>query len=278
MPILHAIILGAVQGLTEFLPVSSSGHLAIVPWLFGWNDFDDEEIHKAFDVAVHVGTLIAVVFYFRRDVVKLIAGGWNALFRRGEPVSADGRFAWLLVLSAVPAAIVGVAANSVIDRLDDEIGLIAVMLVVFGVVLYLVDKHVPSRRRAESFGLRDSVLMGFGQALALQPGVSRSAVTIIAARGLGFARESAARVAFLMSIPIIAGAALYSVVDIGGPSGIPADLRWAFLAGMLTSALTGWLAVWGLLRLVQTATFAPFAVYRVIVGVGVLAVLASSFR
>lgn len=278
MPILHAIILGAVQGLTEFLPISSSGHLALVPWLFGWDDFADDEIQKAFDVAVHVGTLVAVVFYFRRDVLRLTIGGWRALFNRREPVTDDGRVAWLLMLSAVPAAVVGVAANSVIDRLDDEIWLIAIMLIVFGVALYVVDKYMPNRRTADSFALRDALLIGCGQALALQPGVSRSAVTIITARWLGFARLSAARIAFLMSIPLIAGAALYSLIDIGGLSGVPADLRWPFVAGMLSSAITGWAAVWGLLALVRTATFAPFAVYRVLVGVSILAALASSFR
>jgi undecaprenyl-diphosphatase len=278
MPILHAIILGAVQGLTEFLPISSSGHLAIVPWLFGWDDYADPELQKAFDVAVHVGTLVAVVGYFRRDMVPLIVGGWNALFRRRLPVTAEGRLAWLLVLSAIPASIAGVVGNSLIDRLDDEIGLIAVMLIVFGVVLYVVDKYLPDRRSADSFSLRDALVIGFGQALALQPGVSRSSITITAGRGLGFARQDAARIAFLMSIPLIAGAALYSLVDIGGLSGVPTDLRVPFVVGMVTSAATGWLAVWGLLRLVRAATFAPFAIYRIIVGVGALLFLASSFR
>lgn len=277
MPILHAIILGAVQGLTEFLPVSSSGHLAIVPWLFDWNDFDDPEIQKAFDVAVHVGTLVAVLHYFRADVLRLVVGGWNALFRRREGVTADGRLAWLLVLSAVPAAIVGVAANSAIDALDDEIWLIAVMLIVFGVVLVIADR-LPARRTAESFSKRDAIIIGLGQALALQPGVSRSAITITGGRGLGFDRESAARLAFLMSIPLIAGAAVFQLIDIGGPSGIPADLRWPFAVGIVSSAITGWLAVWGLLRVVKSRTFFGFAAYRVVAGVVVLGLLASSFR
>lgn len=277
MPILHAIVLGAVQGLTEFLPVSSSGHLAIVPWLFGWNDFDDPEIHKAFDVAVHVGTLVAVMHYFRRDVVTLVAGGWRAMVSGGRDVSPDGRLAWLLVLSAVPAAVVGAVANPVIDRLDDEIWLIAIMLIVFGFVLLAADR-LPRRRDTATFTRRDALIMGVGQALALQPGVSRSAITMTVGRGLTFDRDSAARLAFLMSIPLIAGAALYQLVDVGGPGGIPAELRWPFLVGIASSATTGWLAVWGLLRVIKTRTFAPFAAYRVIVGIAVLGLLASSLR
>jgi undecaprenyl-diphosphatase len=277
MPIIHAIVLGAVQGLTEFLPVSSSGHLVIVPWLFGWNDFDDPEIQKAFDVAVHVGTLVAVVAYFRHDIADLVVGGWKALFDRKEPVTREGRFAWLLMLSAVPAGIVGVVANPVIDELDDQIWLIGVMLIVFGVVLWAADQ-LPARRDVDSFSTRDAVLMGLGQVLALQPGVSRSAVTISAGRALTFERQSAARIAFLMSVPLIAGAALYQLIDIGGPSGIPDELRWPFVVGMVTSAITGWIAVWGLLRLVRTRTFAALAIYRILLGIFVLSLLASSFR
>ncbi|MDH3753544.1 MAG: undecaprenyl-diphosphate phosphatase [Acidimicrobiia bacterium] len=277
MPIFHAIVLGAVQGFTEFFPVSSSGHLVIVPWLFGWDDFDDESVQKAFDVAVHLGTLVAVVHFFRRDIGRLVVEGIAVATGRRRPASVDGRLAWLLVLATVPAAVVGVVANDLINDLDDELWLIALMLIVFGIVLFIADRLIPSRS-ADSFAGRDATAMGIGQSLALQPGVSRSAVTISVARRLGFDREAAARLAFLMSMPLIVGAAVFQFNDVGGLDGIPSDLRWPFIVGIVTSAVTGWLAVWGTLRLVQTRSFAPFVVYRIALGVLVLALLATPWR
>ncbi len=276
MPIVHAIVLGITQGLTEFLPVSSSGHLALVPWLFDWNDFDDDEVAKAFDVAVHMGTLVAVAWYFRRDLRGYVVDGVRAVADRSD-VSDQGRMAWLLVVASIPAAIVGFALNDALDRLDDEIWLIAVMLVVFGLVLAATDR-LPGHRSAGEFGIRDALAMGVGQAAALQPGVSRSGVTMSVARGLGFDRDGAARISFLMSMPVIAGAGLFQLVDVGGFGGIPSDLRWPFVVGVAVSAATGWVAVWGTLRLVRTRTFTPFVVYRVAIGVAVLGLLASSFR
>ncbi len=276
MPIVHAIVLGIVQGLTEFLPVSSSGHLALVPWLFDWNDFDDDEVAKAFDVAVHMGTLVAVAWYFRRDLRGYVVDGVRAAFDRGNASDA-GRTAWLLVLASVPAGVVGFALNDALDRLDDEIWLVAAMLIVFGLVLAAADR-MPGPRQAVDFRVRDALAMGLGQAAALQPGVSRSGVTMSVARGLGFDRDGAARLSFLMSLPVIAGAGVFQLVDVGGFGGIPADLRWPFAVGVATSAVTGWLAVWGTLRLVRTRTFAPFVLYRVAVGAAVLGLLASSFR
>lgn len=157
MPIVHAIVLGIAQGLTEFLPVSSSGHLALIPWLFDWNDFDDDEVAKAFDVAVHIGTLVAVAWYFRRELRGYVVDGARAVFDRRN-VTDDGRMAWLLVVASVPAGIVGFALNDALDRLDDEIWLIAVMLVVFGLVLAVADR-LPERRTGRDFGLRDAVAM-----------------------------------------------------------------------------------------------------------------------
>ncbi len=276
MPILHAIVLGIAQGLTEFLPVSSSGHLVLIPWLFGWNDFDDEDVAKAFDVAVHIGTLVAVVFYFRRELRRYVVDGVRAVFSRDD-VTDDGRIAWLLVVASIPAAVVGFTLNDALDRLDGEIWLVAVMLIVFGLVLAAADR-LPGRRTAGDFGIRQALAMGAGQAAALQPGVSRSGVTMSVARGLGFDRDGAARISFLMSLPVIAGAGLFQLVDVGGFGGIPSDLRAPFLVGVAVSAATGWFAVWGMLRLVRTRTFAPFVVYRVVVGIAVLGLLASGVR
>jgi undecaprenyl-diphosphatase len=279
VPIVHAIVLGIVQGLSEFLPISSSGHLAIVPWLFGWDDFgDNESLAKAFDVALHVGTLAGAIAYFWRDLVVFTREGLRWVRPENRPdAPPEGRIAWLLVVSAVPAAITGVALDSVIEDLDDEFWLIGVMLIVGAALLGLADR-LGGPREAGSFRMRDALLMGIGQAAALQPGVSRSGVTITVARALRFDRVAAARLSFLMSLPIIGGAGLYKFVDVMAEGGIPRDFVMPFVVGMGTSALTGYAAVWGTIRFVQTRTFAPFVGYRVVVGVGVIALAAAGFN
>lgn len=269
MEILHAIVLGIVQGLSEFLPISSSGHLELTRWLFGWDDLTPE-LETSFDVAVHLGTLLGAIAYLRRDVVRYVAAGFAPL--RGQPLTTDGRIAWFLVASAVPAGITGVLLKDQIADLD-SIAMIAVMLIVFGLLLLLADR-LPERRPLDEFRLRDALLMGVGQALALQPGVSRSGATLTVSRFLGFDRDSAARLVFLMSLPIIAGAGVFALAD----AEIPSDFWPPFLYGMAASAVTGWVAVWGTLRLVRSRTFTPFVVYRVFVGVAVLGILATSWR
>ncbi len=276
MDTLHAIVLGIVQGLTEFLPISSSGHLQLVPWLLDWNDFgDDEDLEKAFDVAVHLGTLVGAVAYLWRDVVRYVtAGVHDALARE---LTTDGRVAWLLLATVIPAAVVGVVGEGVIEALDDDIWLTGVTLIAFGLLLLVADR-AGGGRPLEAFGWRDAALVGVAQACALQPGVSRSGVTVTAARWLEFERTDATRLVFLMSIPIIAGAGLYSFIDIGGLGGIPREFRAAFVWGTLASAATGWLAVWGLLRYVRTRGFAIFVAYRVVAGLSVLVILATGWR
>lgn len=279
MPLLHAIILGITQGLSEFIPISSSGHLALVPWLFGWDDFgDNDSLAKAFDVALHIGTLAGAVAYFRTDIVTFVREGFRMLVpgnRIGAP--PEGSIAWLLVLSAVPAGITGVLLDSTIEKLDDEFWLIGVMLIAGGLLLAFADR-LGGPREASSFRVRDALLMGIGQAMALQPGVSRSGVTITVARALKFDRASAARLSFLMSLPIIAGAGAYKFLDVMGEGGIPSDFIAPFAVGMITSAVTGYAAVWGTIRFVQTRTFAPFVGYRVVVGLAVIAAVAAGFR
>lgn len=266
MPILHAIVLGITQGLSEFLPISSSGHLRLVPWLFGWDDFAGQEhLQKTFDVALHVGTLAGALAYFRADVVRYARAG----LRRGALGTLDGRIAWLLVASTVPAAVTGALFSDVIEEKTGYIWLIATMLIVFGLVLAWADRATGTRT-VEDVRLRDALVMGVGQAVALQPGVSRSGVTMTAGRLVGLGRDGAARFAFLMSLPITAGALVFKAVDVAGEGGIPDGFVAPFLWGIVASGITGWLAVWGTLRLIRTRTFTPFVAYRVVVGVVVL--------
>lgn len=274
MSVLHAIVLGVVQGLTEFLPVSSSGHLQLVPWLFNWNDFEGQpDLANAFDVALHLGTLAGAVAYFWSDIWRYLRAGFASLApsQRAQGLSTDARVAWLLVVATIPAGITGVLLEDILAS-DDHIWLTASALAIFGVVLALADR-LPGSRETDDFRLRDALSMGVGQALALQPGVSRSGITITVARVLGFDRVNAARLSFLMSLPIIAGAGVYKYLDIGGLGGIPSDMVAAFIAGMIASAVTGFLAVWGLIRLLARVTFDGFAVYRIVAAIGVFVVL-----
>jgi undecaprenyl-diphosphatase len=276
VPILHAIVLGLVQGLSEFLPISSSGHLILVPWLFDWDELRrDPSLNQTFDVALHMGTFVGAAAYFWRELVVLGQAGFRSI-RTRRVRTRDERLAWLLLLSALPAAATGALLDEIIEEHLSQEWLIGVMLIVFAVVLLVADR-LRGRRDAEEFDARDAVVLGVAQALALQPGVSRSGVTISAARWQGFDRNAAARLSFLMSLPIIAGAGIYKGVDVIG-EGIPAGFGAAFAWGAATSAVTGFIAVWGLLRLLRTITFVPFVVYRVLAGAGVLAIAASGWR
>lgn len=277
MPILHAIVLGIVQGLTEFLPVSSSGHLILVPWLFNWTELTrNPDLNRTFDVALHIGTFVGAVAYFRTDIARFASAAWRSLKRRSvtEP---DERLAWLLLLSSVPAGLVGLVLDSTVNEHLGAEWLIGVMLVVFGLVLYWAD-HLPGDRGEDDFGVRQALFMGAAQALALQPGVSRSGATISMARKLGFTRDAAARLSFLMSLPIIGGVAVYKSLEVLTGDGIPAGFAPAFAWGMIASGVTGFVAVWAILRLVRTRSFSPFVIYRVAVGLAVVGIAASSFR
>jgi undecaprenyl-diphosphatase len=273
VPILHAIVLGITQGLSEFLPISSSGHLILVPWLFDWQELTrNPELNKTFDVALHIGTFVGAVAYFRLDIARIVGSALRSV-RRRKVETPDERLAWLLVLSAIPGALTGALLDSFIEKHLGQPWLIGLMLIVFGAVLLAADRLV-ERRDIGEFGLRDAALMGLAQAAALQPGVSRSGVTISMGRALGYTRDAAARISFLMSLPIIGGAGLYKGLKVFGGDGIPAGFGPAFAWGMLASAITGFAAVWLLLRYVRTRSFTPFVAYRFLAGAAVLVVAA----
>lgn len=276
MPIFHAIVLGLVQGFSEFLPISSSGHLLLVPWLFGWDDFDDESVKKTFDVALHLGTFVAVLGYFRKEVATYIREGTKLVFSRQKPSTVEGRLAWFFVLATLPAAAVGALFEDVIDSALGTPFIIAISLIFFGLLLGWADR-LAGRRKLEEFGAPDALKVGVAQVLALNPGTSRSGITITAARAVGFDRDASARISFVMSLPVIAGAV--AVKSVGLFTGeVDSDLYIPMAVGVVTSAVAGLVAVWGTLRLVRTHSFMPFVIYRVAAGVFVLVLIATGVR
>ena len=280
MPILHAIILGLIQGFSEFLPISSSGHLALVPWLFGWNDFADvtngASIEKAFDTALHLGTLVAVLFYLRTELIGYVREGIRIVVSPKRADKQMGKRAWLFVASAIPAGIAGAIGQQwITDKLGTPV-LIAVSLVFFGLLLLWADRQ-QGTRDVDTFTRKDALLIGLTQVLALNPGTSRSGITITAARKFGFSRDAAARVSFLMSVPVIGGAVLFSLVKLVR-DGIPDGLIAPMIAGIIAAGVSGWVAMWGMIRILRTRNFNMFVMYRVAVGFGVLSIAASSWR
>ena len=276
MSIFHAIVLGLVQGLTEFLPISSSGHLILAPWLFGWNDFNDLAIQKAFDTSLHLGTLIAVLFYLRSDLVPYVREGIKVVVAPKSANIAVGRRAWMFVLSAIPAGIAGAIAE---DWITEKLGtpaLVAISLMLFGAVLVWADRQ-SGTRDLDSFSTRDALLIGAAQVIALNPGTSRSGITITAARKFGFSRDAAARVSFLMSVPVIGGAVLLKLAKLAN-DGIPKGFVTPMIVGVIAAGISGWFAMWGMIRLLRSRSFTPFVMYRFVAGISVLALLASSFR
>jgi undecaprenyl-diphosphatase len=272
----QAIVLGLVQGATEYAPVSSSGHLILVPWLFGWEQLGgDADFAKTFDVALHMGTLLGAVIYFRRDLWRYLAA-WLATLSRRRIETTDERLAWALVIGTIPGALVGALGEDLIQERLGAPWLIAVMLAIFGVVLYVVDTRMPSVRGLDTIGVRTGLFLGIAQAVALQPGVSRSGVTMTAARAIGLDRETAARFSFLLSLPIIAGAGLYKGVDLveTGFQGYGAQFFWGFVS----SAVSGFLVIWGLLTYLKRHDFKVFMLYRLAVAGFVLALIATGVR
>jgi undecaprenyl-diphosphatase len=257
--------------------VSSSGHLILVPWLFNWEFLlAHPELNKTFDVALHIGTFLGAAAFFWRDIVTYTRGFVRSVAHRRVETTEE-RLAWLILLGTVPAVITGLLLQDVIERHLGQPWLIAVMLALFGAVLIVVDKVAKQTRRLGDLRGRDALVIGVAQALALQPGVSRSGVTITAARGLSMEREDAVRFSFLLSLPVIAGAGMLKLVPLIG-DGIPAGMGSAFFWGVLASAVSGYLVVWLLLAIVRRFSLAAFVVYRFVVAALVFGLIATNTR
>ena len=259
--VFQAIVLGIVQGLTEFLPISSSGHLIIVPALLGWHDPFIESL--AFAVMLHVATLAALLIYFARDWARLIPAGLAALRDRSFRGDPDRRLAWLLAATTVPAVIVGVALNDLIETAFREPHLVAITLVAGAIILWLADRMGRKTRSIEELGFGTAFGIGAAQALALIPGVSRSGISIAAGLFAGLDREAAARFAFLMATPITAGAGIWEARKIlSGEAGVDLPVL-PLLAGMIAALLAGLVAIAVLLRYLRTHGVGIFVVYRI---------------
>lgn len=264
MTVAQALVLGLLQGLAEFLPISSSAHLTLAPWAFGWPDPG-----LSFDVALHLGTLVAVLWYFRAEWARLVRAAGGLIARGGRPDGEEQQRVIYLIIGTIPGAIAGLLLEKKADAAFRAPALIAGALAVMGIILWLVDRWAPHDRPLGTMGWRDALLVGLAQVLALIPGVSRSGATITAGRALRFDRESAAVFSFLLSMPIIAAAALLKVPHLLR-DGITAPLA----VGVVTSALSGWLAIAVVLRFVRSHSYGAFAAYRVLLAAAVFALLA----
>lgn len=260
---LHVVVLAVIQGFTEFLPISSSGHLVLPAQLLGWPDQG-----LAFDVAVHVGSLAAVLLYFRREVVELIIGWSNSVLYRQH--TDDSRLAWCVILATIPAGVIGILADDWIEQNLRGIEVIAVTTIVFGLLLGVADFRGSCALSITSIGWKIALIIGFAQALALIPGTSRSGITITFALLLGLNRDSAARFSFLMSIPIIFAAGVLKtlqLIELG--NAVP----WSsIIAGALLSGVTAYLCIAGFLKILDRIGMMPFVVYRLLLGCALIAI------
>lgn len=264
--IIHSFILGVVQGLTEFLPVSSSGHLNIMPWLFKW-----ETISDSFDLALHAGTLLAIIIYFFKDWLDLVFGGFKLVVKKEK--STEGRIFWYIIAATIPAGILGLLLEKGIeiivgDNLNIEMMIISIALIVMGIILYFVDKRCKSTTQYKDINFKQGFLTGVSQAVAAAiPGVSRSGITMTVARSMGLDRESAAKFSFLLSTPIVAAAVLISIPDF--------TLNISFFVGLAASFISGLFVIKFLMGYLKKGSYKVFAIYRVVLGTIIFAIAAT---
>lgn len=270
----QALALGAVQGFTELLPISSSGHLILVPWLGDWRYLEEHaSFNKTFDVALHLGTLVAVVAYFWVELVGLVRALGASVWHR-RVASEEARLAWFIVAATIPAAVVGAAFSDVIEEHLGEPWQIAVFLAAFGGLLWLADRR-PQKHEITEFGVGIAIAIGCAQSLALMPGVSRSGVTITAGRFLGLTRDAAARFSFFLLVPIVLAAVVYQGTKDVILGELPPGSVGPFVVGTLASAATGLLAIQWLLGYVRRHSYMLFVVYRLVVAAIILLLIAA---
>ena len=261
MSILQAIILGIVQGLTELLPISSSAHLNLIPWIFNWTSSEEfNQAFKAFDVALHAGTLFAIALFFYKDWVKLIKGGYNQVVKKQR--TAEGRMFWYIVIATIPGGIIGFLLDHFLEDALSKPLIMAIALIVMGIILYIVDSKCKSTTNYKHMTFKQTFLIGLSQSLAFIPGVSRSGITITTARLMGIDRTSAAKYSFMLSAPIVLAATIFKLKDF--------VFSLPFFVGIFTSFIVGVLVIKYLLKYLQKGSFKIFAVYRVIFGIIVI--------
>lgn len=272
MSILHAIVLAIVQGVTEFLPISSSGHLLILPWMLHWRDSSS----LTFDVMLHAGTLVAILIYFWSDLKRILTGSLMDMRKGRFGKSPDSRLLLLIVLGSIPTGIVGVKFDKIIENnfRTMYLGVAAVMIVV-GIILYMSDKYGKKQHSVEKLSVRDALVIGLAQSLALFPGVSRSGATITAGLFTGLTREASARFSFLLATPVILGASLIKLQELGTqamkhqPLDAPVSM---LLVGFVVSALMGYISIAVLLKFLRSNSMLAFILYRLVFGLSIIAV------
>ena len=275
MSILQVIILAVVQGLTEFLPISSSAHLALAPWLLGW-----EDPGLAFDIALHLGTLASVLIYFFKDWVQIIAQGFGLSYTNDAELAKNRSLLWMLAVASLPIGLFGFLFNKQAESTWRSPYIIGTMLVLVGLLMAVADrvgKQGKQRRDIGEINFFDSIVIGISQALAIVPGTSRSGITITTGLFRNLNRESAARFSFLLSTPAIAAAAAKSFYDLMKHGGLTPEVRVQFFIGMVVSAVVGCLVIGFFLKYLKTNTLRFFVYYRIVFGIIVIA-LASFFR
>jgi undecaprenyl-diphosphatase len=266
MPLYQAIVLAVIQGLTEFLPVSSTAHLALVPQLFHWADPG-----LGFDVALHVGTLAAVLIYFFRDWVQVIVNGLGFHYRGSKPDENSRALLWYLVMGTIPAGLAGLKFQKYAEHAWRSPYVIGATLIGVAILMYLADKTGEEKNGLDQMSWFDVIIVGVGQAFAIIPGVSRSGITIAAARFRHFNREASARFSFLLSTPIIGAAAAKDAWDLHKEGGIPPDMKLPYLAGVLVSALVGLIVIAFFLYFLRRHSLSVFVGYRIVFGIIVIA-------
>lgn len=272
MPLYQVVVLALVQAFTEFLPISSTAHLALSRWLLGWTG-DGSMSDLTFDIALHAGTLLATLIYFFRDWLQIAAQAFGIDYQPDPEIAHNKRLLWMLAAATLPVAIIGVLFEKYAESVLRGPLVIAGMLIAVGFIMWIADRRQDLKKGIDRVTWADSLVIGSAQALAIIPGTSRSGATMTASLFRGLKRDTAARFSFLLSTPALLGAAIMAFRDVWKAGGIPADLVSSFIVGVVVSAITGWLVIAWLLRYLRTRTLRFFVYYRVIFGIIVIALV-----